>query len=149
MKKILLLLSLLCILICVFIVSIILNKHPMATVNGRTFYLDIAKTQSEQEVGLAKYSSLSTNKAMYFPFDPPSYQAFWMKDMKFSIDIIFIRDNKIITIFDNTSFPASKTKDDELQIYRPSNSTDGVLEIHAGLAKKYNIHVGDTVLLSL
>lgn len=149
MKKILLSLFIACLLIGAVIVYVILNKHPMATINGHVFYLDIAKTEQEQEIGLAKYSSLPTNKAMYFPFDPPSYQAFWMKNMKFSIDIIFIRNNKIITIFNNVAFPSPKTPDSELQIYRPSQPTDGVIEIHAGLAKKYNTHVGDVVQLSL
>src|SRR5258706_12167654 len=77
------------------------NTKPTIIVNNKTFILDVAKTDEEKEIGLAKYNKLPQNMAMLFPFSDYGYYHFWMKDMKFPIDIIYIKDNKIVDIFIN------------------------------------------------
>jgi uncharacterized membrane protein (UPF0127 family) len=66
-----------------------------------------------------------------------------MKNMKFPIDIIFIRDNKIVTIHQNV--PAPKSPADNLPLYQPSEPADAVLEITAGLSQKNGFTKGDTI----
>ena len=90
---------------------------------------------------------MDEKNGMYFIFDKPDYHSFWMKDMRFPIDIIFINDGKIVTIYKNVPIPTSETQ--LPPIYRPTNPVDHVLEINAGLADKYSFQVGDSVTTSL
>lgn len=115
--------------------------------NKQTFLLEIATTPQQQAIGLSKYSQLPQNRAMYFPFAKPDYYAFWMKNMHFPIDILFIRSGKIIAIF--ASVPAPTSGQITLPTYQPHSPADAVLEINAGLSQKYGFVVGDTIHLHL
>lgn len=119
-------------------------KTSTATIRNHTFFIDIARTQSEQEVGLAKYQTLPQNKGMYFPFDHADYYTFWMKNMHFPIDIIFINNGKIVTIYSNVQ--AEKNYQEFL--YKPTSPSNAILEISAGLSKKYGFKIGDPVIIS-
>ena len=123
------------------------NKTPRAIINNHTFNLEIAKTSKEKEIGLAKYNNIPQNSGMLFSFEKPGSYSFWMKNMKFPIDIIFIRNNKIIKIFNNV--PAPKLDNQQLPTYAPNQLSDTVLEINAGLSDKYNFKNGDKVKIKL
>jgi uncharacterized membrane protein (UPF0127 family) len=122
------------------------KKTPQVVINNHTFNLEIAKTEKEQEIGLAKYKNIPQNFGMLFPFEKPNYHSFWMKNMKFPIDIIFIRDNKIIKIFNNV--PAPKSNNEQLSIYTPDQFSDTVLEINAGLSDKYNFQKNESIVIT-
>lgn len=121
------------------------GNKATATIKNQTFSVDIAKTPKEKQIGLSEKKSIPANYGMYFPFEETDYYAFWMKNMKLSIDIIFIRDNKIVTIHD--SVPAPTADSDNLPLYQPDEPSDAVLEITAGLSKKYGFAKGDTITL--
>jgi len=122
------------------------KKSPTAKINNYAFKLYIAKTLKEKEVGLSKYKKLSRDIGMLFSFDKSAYYSFWMKQMKFPIDIIYIRDGKIVTIYKNIDPP--KSENESLSIYKPNEPSDMVLEINAGLCDKYKLKVGDKVNLN-
>jgi hypothetical protein len=137
MKKILLLI---CLSILIATLAFLKNnppdkKTPQATIDNHIFNLELAKTDKEKEIGLAKYKNIPQNFGMLFPFEKAGYYSFWMKNMKFPIDIIFIRNSKIVTIFRNV--PAPKSNNESLSIYKPNELSDTVLEINAGLSEKY------------
>lgn len=117
---------------------------PTAEINNHTFSLILAKTESDRQTGLSKYKSLDQDKAMLFIFDKPDYYRFWMKDMKFPIDIIFIKNGKISQIVEGAQTP----KASNLTIYPSSEMIDKVLEINSGLSQKYNFKPGVDVKLS-
>ena len=119
------------------------EKTPTATINNHTFKLLVAKTSQEKDLGLGKRKSLDKNSGMLFLFDNADYYAFWAKDMQFPIDIIFISDNRIVTIYPNVAAPKHTT--DNLPILKPKEPIDKVLEINAGLSKKYQFNLGDEV----
>ncbi len=129
----------------VFITFLVFQKltAPVAKINNHEFKLILAKTEGEKQVGLSKYKSLSEDSGMLFVFDKEGEYSFWMKDMKFPIDIIYIRNGKIVTIYENTKNPKSPSED--LIIYKPTESADKVLEINAELSKKYGFALGDSV----
>lgn len=114
--------------------------QPSAEINGHKFQLEIVKTEKDKQIGLSKYKSLPQDHAMLFVFDKPGLYAFWMKDMKFPLDIIFISGNKIVTVHRN--LPVNN-----LTLYSPTEVSDKVLEINAGLSAKYGFKPGDTVIL--
>jgi uncharacterized membrane protein (UPF0127 family) len=117
------------------------------TIDKQTFKTTVVKTQQDQEIGLSKYTSLPQDQGMLFVFNEETYPSFWMKDMKFAIDIIFINNDKIVSIAENVQPP--KNKEETLPIYQPEGPVDSVLEINAGLAKKYSIKKGATVKIEL
>ncbi|MBI2028250.1 MAG: DUF192 domain-containing protein [Candidatus Levybacteria bacterium] len=121
------------------------NKDPMATINNNTFELIVAKTPKEMEIGLSETSELPKNKGMLFLFESPGYYSFWMRNMKIPIDIIYINNDKIVTIFSKAKPPQDAAE--TLVIYRPDEPSDKVIEINAGLAEEYSFKKGDKVIL--
>ncbi len=119
------------------------NEKPYVVINGKYFNTEAVKTDKQKEVGLSKYNKIANNFGMLFPYQTEGYYAFWMKNMKFPIDIIYIRKNKISTIFKNVDFP--KSQDEQLIKYTPNEPSDLVFEINAGLSSKYNFKRGDSV----
>jgi len=122
------------------------SKSPTATINNHTFKLELAKTQKEKEIGLSKKEMLEKNAGMLFLFERPAYYSFWMKNMKFPIDIIYIRNDRIVTIHKNVKPP--KNPNESLPIYNSKEPADTVLEINAGLSEKYNFKEKDLVKIS-
>lgn len=118
-----------------------------ATIKDQTFTLLLARTEPEREKGLSGRDSLPAQEGMLFLFDKPDYYGFWMKDMKFPLDIIFIHDKQVVTVYQSIQPPAKNAA--SLQIVKPSEPADMVLEINAGLSAKYHIQTGDIVTLSL
>jgi uncharacterized protein len=119
------------------------QKQPRIIINNNSFNLLVAKTNKDKEIGLSKHSSLPINQAMIFPFGKAGFYGFWMKNMKFPIDIIFIKNNKIVTIFENVKPPKLSTE--SLPVYQSSEMADTVIEINAGLSEKQKIKIGDQV----
>lgn len=122
-----------------------LSRQPNVTINNHTFTVEVAKSSAEKEKGLSGRSSLPSNHGMYFPFDSADYYSFWMKDMQFPIDIIYISHGKVVTIFANVK-PAVNPS---TTVVKPKQPADAVLELHAGSAKTYSIKEGDSIAISL
>ncbi|MCL5010284.1 MAG: DUF192 domain-containing protein [Patescibacteria group bacterium] len=114
-----------------------------ATIDGKTFNLYLAKSEKQQEIGLSGRTSLKENYGMLFVFRKPGTYPFWMKNMRFPIDIIYINKGKIVQVFSDLNAPTDSKAN--LIIYKPEESADRVLEINAGLSKKYDIKKGDSV----
>lgn len=109
----------------------------------------LADTPRQREVGLSEKESLSESEGMLFVFDKkPTQPVFWMKGMKFAIDIIWIADDMILAIDKNVPPPQEGTGDNLLIKYSPPGPIDYVLETNAGFADKNNLKVKDRVDLS-
>jgi uncharacterized protein len=113
------------------------------TINSATFRVLFARSAEEQRLGLGGRVSLPEGEGMLFVFDKPSYYSFWMRGMKFPLDIIFILDGKVVGVFEN--LPPAADTDRSPPTWGSKLVSDRVLEINAGLVKKYNIRIGDTV----
>lgn len=120
----------------------LLKKSATATIGNHTFTLSIARSQKEKEVGLSETKLLSENQGMIFIFDKPDYYSFWMKNMKFPIDIIYINNDAIVTIIKNAQIIKPQ---DNPTVYFSTQPADKVLEIQAGLSEKYKFKEGDRV----
>lgn len=105
----------------------------------------IASKPSDRKKGLSGLDSLPLSSGMLFVFDKSGPYVFWMKDVKFSIDIIWIDENmRIITIAPYAA-PEKGKSDDELTLYKPTAPAKYVLEINAGLSNLHGLKVGDLV----
>lgn len=114
-------------------------------VNGKEYKAILAKSDKERMKGLSNRSSLDKNSGMLFVFDKKNIYPFWMKDMKFPIDIIYIDDNTIVDIIENVPAPDKKTPVSSLPIIKPKSAANFVFEINAGQSKQNNIKIGNKV----
>jgi uncharacterized membrane protein (UPF0127 family) len=123
-------------------------------IDGATWNIEIATTTVEQTRGLSYRTSLGKNAGMLFIFNNPSVQNFWMIGMNFPLDMIWIGDdgsgvNKVLGCAQDGPAPAPGTATWNLPIYSSPDGVNKVLEVNAGSVAKYNIKVGDEVVISL
>lgn len=134
------------ILIFVFFLSagnINQNKQMSVILGGKTYFVGVAKTETEREKGLSGVKSLSENHGKLFIFERSDKYGFWMKDMNFSIDIIWISsDFKIVGL------QKSLSPETYPQVYYPDAPAQYVLEISADESEKLNVKIGDLVEFS-
>jgi uncharacterized protein len=116
------------------------------TINNRTFKIELARTPEEQQKGLSNRASLPEDHGMLFLFDKPAPYGFWMKEMRFPLDIIFIKNKTVVTVDENLPAPVSGTE--YPPVYYPEQPVDMVLEINASLAQEYGIESGDTIKIN-
>ncbi|QQS22681.1 DUF192 domain-containing protein [bacterium] len=125
-----------------------LYSTPVQIGNNKLL-VQIADTDSLRQKGLSGTKRLTHNQGMLFDFTNTANRrpSFWMKDMNFSIDIIWIKDNKIIGIEKSVPAPEINTPDYELKTYSPPGSITHVLEVNAGWSDQNGISVGDKIEL--
>ena len=123
------------------------KDKPVVKINDVKIYVDVAKTAEEQARGLSNREKLGKNEGMLFVFKNKTYPGFWMKDMLFPIDIIWIADNKIVGIEKNVSPPEPVTRNAQLHLYKPPMGIDYVLEVNGGFCDSKKINVGNIVKL--
>jgi uncharacterized membrane protein (UPF0127 family) len=108
------------------------------TARGRTkcVALERADTEAERAQGLSGRSSLPDNQGMLFVFDGTNQQCMWMKDMRFSIDLVWLDAqgtiSKIETNVSPATYPATFCSD----------NTAYVIELNARVAEKANLRLG-------
>lgn len=106
--------------------------------------VELTETIGQKELGLSYRKSLPQDHGMLFDFsDSPSKPGFWMKGMNFDLDLIWIKNNKIIAITKNVKKPTDQKE--TLELYYPPSKIDYVLEVNSGWSDKNNIHVGDPI----
>lgn len=123
------------------------QPKPTATINGHTFHVTVVSTEKDKEMGLSNTTSLPKDEGMLFSFTKADYYGFWMRNMKYPLDIIYIANKKIVSIASNVSNPNNPSQ--PLPVYKPSQPADTVLEINGGLSTTYHFSAGDTVTISL
>ncbi len=119
------------------------HKQVEVVLNGKTFVMDIADTPTKQEQGLSGHQPLADNVGMIFIFDKPGNYGFWMKDMLFPLDIIWVSDDFHIVHIEKNLAPETYPT-----IYYPGAPSKYVLEISAGGSDQNNIKIGDLVKIS-
>jgi len=110
-------------------------------IDGKRVRVEIAQTPEEKMKGLSGRSNLSEGAGMLFTFDEKDRLTFWMKDMQFDLDFIWIADNTIVDTHKNV--PAPKKGQAQLDTYSPSVPADKILEVRAGWIQE---NFGDTDL---
>ena len=112
-----------------------------ATIAGREFELEVARTPQQQEIGLMNRTSLADRRGMLFLFASPQPIRFWMKNTLIPLDMIFLRNGKVIAIA--SAVPPCKTQ--TCPTYGANADVDRVIELRSGIAKEIGLKVGDRV----
>lgn len=139
----------LAVIIIFFAAIFFLNKAPREVaisrvghveIGGVKIRVDLAATPEKRTQGLSGRESLNEDEGLLFIFDVPNTYFFWMKDMKFPIDMIWLDQEKKITYIKENARPESYPES-----YGPNVPSLYVLEVVSGFTKKNNIKVGDNV----
>jgi len=110
-------------------------------INNKRIQVEVVDTAEAQYRGLSNRENLCQDCGMLFVFGDKQMRTFVMRDMKFSLDIIWIDEDKIIKI-DKSLLPEGP---DPINKYSSKEPVDYVLEVEAGFADKNNIKIGDEV----
>lgn len=109
--------------------------------------LELADTAEKRTKGLGYRDFLATGSGMLFVHDKAQKYTYWMKGMKFPIDIIWILDDEIVDIIPNIPPPIEGQTDDTLERFAPITEVNKVLETNAGFVESNNIQKGDKIIL--
>ena len=114
--------------------------HAIVTTStGKEIPVEVADTVEKRSLGLGKRSGLENGWGMLFVFEKRKQHGFWMKDMQFPLDIIWLDNHRIVHILRNVQ-PAKSGNNPSVMI--PPVAGNFVLEIDAGYADKLNLQVG-------
>ncbi len=118
---------------------------PTASVRiaGQEIVAEVAQSPKAWQKGLSGRQDLPEGRGMLFIFPESSRRGFWMKEMNFPIDIIWIDQGKVVDIAPRV--PPST--EDNPPVYYPRLPANVVLEVMAGFSEKYGVKIGDTVTL--
>jgi uncharacterized membrane protein (UPF0127 family) len=115
---------------------------PVVKIGDTTIRVDISDTPALREKGLSGRESIEDGNGMLFVFEKPGMYGFWMKDMNFPIDIVWINsDNEVIGVEDSLS-PDTYPKP-----FFPIEAVKYVLELPAGYSSQHGIKAGSPFLL--
>ncbi len=121
-------------------------ESPRGAVTRKTeeiFLVEVVRDLQGLKKGLSQRQSMPEGHGMLFLLDAAKEHAFWMKGMKFPLDIIFIgEDRKITEILENLQ-PC-----EECPVYFPKIRPAYALELNAGLSKRLGIAIGDTLVIN-
>lgn len=121
-------------------------SEPVVIIAGVAFPVERAITPAQHVQGLSGRPKLDPGTGMLFIFDQELRRSFWMKDMHFPLDMVWINAQCVVAdITHNAPPPTRGQTTADLPLYTPKGPAMYVLEINAGEAESAGIQVGDPV----
>ncbi|MEK6858007.1 MAG: DUF192 domain-containing protein [Nanoarchaeota archaeon] len=110
-------------------------------INGSKVNVEIADSPEEHQKGLMFHGPLKENEGMLFIFPDESKRSFWMKNVFFPIDIVFLNsEKKVVDLKDD--FYLCVKEPCELFTSKPAKYA---IELQRNFIEKHNVKVGDLV----
>lgn len=109
---------------------------------SQNLLVEVVSTKESISKGLSGREEIGSD-GMLFVFERPTRTAFWMKEMKFDLDLIWLLDGEVVAINERVSAPAPEASLAELKVYESPGMVDMVLEIPAGGSELFAISPGD------
>lgn len=132
-------------LILIAVLFVYYRRNPLISkvrIGDNTFYVDVAVTEPQKQLGLGGRETLETDHGMLFVYDHKEQYEFWMRGMLIPLDFIWIDGSRVADIMENIPQPKAG---EQPRIVKPIAPVDKVLEVNAGTVKRLGITVGDTV----
>ncbi len=127
--------------------KLLLNYTTPLQVGSTNLLIELADTPQKQASGLSNRPLLENNQGMLFDFrnTKTTRPIFWMKDMLFDLDILWIKNLTVVEITKNVPAPNDITTEANLIRYTPQTDSDMVLEVRSGWSEENKIKVGDKI----
>ncbi|MEK7088861.1 MAG: DUF192 domain-containing protein [Patescibacteria group bacterium] len=117
-----------------------INQIYSVKIAGKILKVELALTPEAQERGLSGRKELKEDESMLFIFNHTGKYPFWMRDMNFPIDIIWIGENLRVVYIKKDAKPESYP-----ETFTPNQDVKYVLEVFSSFSEKNNLKEGDKV----
>ncbi len=107
---------------------------------------EVVNTNASRTLGLSNREEIGAD-GMLFVFPSKNHWVFWMKDMHFDLDLIWLLDGKVMDISTQVAAPSKGTSLAQLKQYLPKTQVNMVLEVPAGKAQELHFQIGDVLLM--
>ena len=115
-------------------------QGPRAIIGAETIPVEVMRTKEEVARGLSGRAALTKGTGMLFLFEASGIYRFWMKDMKFPIDIIWLDKEKRVVHIVPRAPPLQEGNPPVF--YASEKPAQYVLEVNAGDAARFRITLG-------
>ncbi|MEM2918718.1 MAG: DUF192 domain-containing protein [Candidatus Altiarchaeota archaeon] len=122
------------------------NERVQICFDNTCIYAEVAMTDEKKRVGLMYRENLDSESGMLFPYKNEVIPAFWMKNMNFPIDIIWIDKHKRIFYIHQNVQPC---RAEICEVYTPEKPIMYVLEVNANFSYENNLTIGKEVKFNL
>lgn len=119
------------------------TKEFKLNINNKDILIEVVDTEESRNKGLSDRESILKDYGMLFVFDKPDKYGFWMKDMKFPIDIVWLDKNLKIVHIENKVIPESYPR-----VFIPPENSLYVIEFNAGFIEENQLSVGNILDLT-
>ena len=110
---------------------------------GKVIELEVADTVDKRTKGLSNRRSIDEDKGMLFVFDNDGHHGFWMKDMNFSIDILWLNSENEIVWLEESIGPETFPK-----VFTSPFMARYVIELKGGFIDDNDIKIGDRMIFN-
>jgi uncharacterized membrane protein (UPF0127 family) len=111
--------------------------------------VEVALTDEKKAQGLSDRIPLAPRAGMLFVYSEERKRTFWMKDMRFPLDMIWIAaDCTVGDITENAPVPDPDQSERDLPRFSPKIPVVHVLEVNGGTSQRHGIAIGDPVVFS-
>lgn len=119
--------------------ALAINTNYKSTLQfgNKTIAVEEVKSLRDKQKGLSGRESIADNRGMLFIYDEAGKHCFWMKDMKFPIDILWLDESKQV-VYIAAHVPPESFPDS----FCPPEDAKYVLEVKAGLSDQAGVDVG-------
>jgi uncharacterized membrane protein (UPF0127 family) len=115
-------------------------------IGDTVFVVDLAVTPAERTQGLSGRPSMDADRGMLFVYDEDGARTFWMPDMHFPLDMVWIKSDCTVSgVSSDVPNPPPATPRNELLRYPSTEPVRFVLEINAGQAAAQGVTAGTRV----
>ena len=115
-------------------------------IGNASLAVEIADTLSQQVRGLSGRASLDPDRGMLFVYDDVQVRNFWMKDMRFPLDVLWISNGRVVGIEENIPFESG---DGSVVRFKSNEPADMVLEVNSGWIAEHGVKTGEAVKLDM
>lgn len=102
------------------------------TVGDTPLSVELALEQDEQSLGLGYRNGLTPGTGMLFVFPTAEPRTFWMKGMRFCLDIVWVETGRITGAAESVCPDPPGTEDAERERFSSGDPVSFVLEVPAG-----------------
>jgi len=119
------------------------KKQGQVRFNDYCFEVEIAQNLAQRTKGLMFREKLEENQGMLFVFSSEKQHSFWMKNVSFPLDIIWLNENKEVVFLSPNNQPCNTLK---CVTIKPSENSKYVLEINGGMVDDIGLKIGDQLI---
>jgi len=125
------------------------RTRATVTIGDARIDAELARTSAEKQLGLGGRTGLAPDTGMLFVFDEPDRHLFWMLDMQFALDFVWIRDDRVVDLTPDVPPPPPDVDAGSglLRQVSPRAPAVLVLEVAAGTIAKHGWKIGDAVAI--